>query len=177
MKLPSNHSRAGFSLVEVALALGVAAFCLVPVFGLLPVGLNSNRNTFEQTSAANVASAIVTDLRATALVSPPMDQTTPSYGVTIPGAPTSSSPVTFFVRQDGTRLGAVGANADPTLFPHYRVTIYFTSTNPAAAASDPNNATAARILITWPALADGSAAAVPTNFSGSLQATTALFRN
>jgi type II secretory pathway pseudopilin PulG len=54
-----------FSLVEVTLALGVAAFCLLAVFGLMPIGVQTNRNTISQTAAANIMAAVVADLRAT----------------------------------------------------------------------------------------------------------------
>src|SRR5882724_12611096 len=53
-----------FSLVEVTLALGVAAFCLLAVFGLLPVGLQTNRNATSQTAATNIIAFVVADLRA-----------------------------------------------------------------------------------------------------------------
>ena len=53
-----------FSLVEVTLALGVAAFCLIGVFGLMPVGVQTNRNATSQSSAANIMAAVVADLRA-----------------------------------------------------------------------------------------------------------------
>jgi uncharacterized protein (TIGR02598 family) len=56
---------AGFSLVEVTIALGIAAFCLVAVFGLMPVGVQTNRNATSQTAATNIMAAIVSDLRAT----------------------------------------------------------------------------------------------------------------
>ena len=32
-----------FTLIEVTLALGITAFCLLAIFGLLPVGLRSNQ--------------------------------------------------------------------------------------------------------------------------------------
>src|SRR5205814_10489084 len=54
-----------FSLVEVTLALGVAAFCLLAVFGLMPIGLQTNRNTISQSAAANIIAAVVADLPAT----------------------------------------------------------------------------------------------------------------
>ena len=54
-----------FSLVEVTLALGIAAFCLLAVFGLMPIGVQTNRNTTSQTAAANIMAAVVADLRAT----------------------------------------------------------------------------------------------------------------
>ena len=57
------NSRTGaFSLVEVTLALGVAAFCLIAVFGLVPVGLQTNRNATSQTAATNIIAAVVADL-------------------------------------------------------------------------------------------------------------------
>src|SRR6266516_223292 len=59
------NSRTGaFSLVEVTLALGVAAFCLIAVFGLVPVGLQTNRNATSQTTATNILSSVVSDIRA-----------------------------------------------------------------------------------------------------------------
>ena len=54
-----------FSLVELTLALGVAAFCLIGVFGLMPAGVQTNRNATSQTGAASIMAAVVADLRAT----------------------------------------------------------------------------------------------------------------
>ena len=58
-------SKSGFSLAEVTLALGIAGFCLVAVFGLMPVGVRTNRNATSQTAATNIVAAVVADLRAT----------------------------------------------------------------------------------------------------------------
>jgi uncharacterized protein (TIGR02598 family) len=54
-----------FSLVEVTLALGIAAFCLIALFGLMPVGVQTTRNATSQTAATNIIAAVVADLRAT----------------------------------------------------------------------------------------------------------------
>src|SRR5947199_6629580 len=54
-----------FSLVELTLALGVAAFCLITVFGLIPVGVQTNRNATSQTAATSIIAAVIADLRAT----------------------------------------------------------------------------------------------------------------
>src|SRR5439155_19959726 len=54
-----------FSLVEVTLAIGVAAFCLLAVFGLVRIGVQTNRNATSQTAAANIMAAVVADLRGT----------------------------------------------------------------------------------------------------------------
>src|SRR5947208_1971523 len=57
-----------FSLVEVTLALGIAAFCLLAVFGLMPIGVQTNRNANSQSAAANIMAAVVADLRAASRV-------------------------------------------------------------------------------------------------------------
>src|SRR6516162_16938 len=43
----------------------VAAFCLVALFGLMPVGVQTNRSATSQTAATNIVAAVVADLRAT----------------------------------------------------------------------------------------------------------------
>ena len=76
MKLRSR-SIAGFSLVEVTLALGIAAFCLIAVLGLVPVGVQTNRNATSQTTATNILSSVVSDIRA----SPKGSTATPKYKI------------------------------------------------------------------------------------------------
>ena len=77
-KTISNFKAAAFSLVELVLALGVAAFCLIAVFGLMPVGIQTNRNATSQTAATNIIAAIVADLRTT----PAAATTSPQFGIT-----------------------------------------------------------------------------------------------
>ena len=60
----SINSQAAFSLVEVTLALGIAAFCLIAVSGLVPVGVQTNRNATSQTAATNILSSVASDIRA-----------------------------------------------------------------------------------------------------------------
>ena len=67
------RKRGAFSLVEVTLALGIAAFCLVTVFALLPVALKTQQASIQQTTANTIASQIVADLSA-ALRLPPGQQ-------------------------------------------------------------------------------------------------------
>jgi type II secretory pathway component PulJ len=63
----------GFSLVEVVLALGVAAFCLIAVMGLLPVALKVQQASIQQTKANAIISQITTDLRADVRLPPGQD--------------------------------------------------------------------------------------------------------
>src|SRR6266480_5086305 len=55
---------AGFSLVEVTLALGVAAFCLLVLLGLLPTGLKTQQSSSQQTTANQIISQISSFLRS-----------------------------------------------------------------------------------------------------------------
>ena len=86
------HPIGAFSLVEVTLALGIAGFCLITVFALVPVAVLTNRNATSQTRATNVMAAVVADLRSSKTRS-----TSARFGITIPSNHT---------------LGA-GSNCDP----------------------------------------------------------------
>ena len=60
----SLRSTAAFSLVEVTLAIGVAAFCLVAVAGMIPAGLKTQRASANQTKANGIMSQCVQFLRS-----------------------------------------------------------------------------------------------------------------
>jgi uncharacterized protein (TIGR02598 family) len=53
-----NTTNAGFSLIEVVIALGIFAFCIVAIVGLLPVGMNSVRSVSNENNAIHIASSI-----------------------------------------------------------------------------------------------------------------------
>src|SRR6266498_3315923 len=56
--------KAAFSLAEVTLALGVAAFCLIAVLGLLPTSLKTQQASIQQTTANQIISTIRSEERA-----------------------------------------------------------------------------------------------------------------
>jgi type II secretory pathway pseudopilin PulG len=64
MRSPRSVARA-FSLVEITLALGVAAISLVAIFGLLVSGAKTHATAVEQSSSSDILTAVVADLRAT----------------------------------------------------------------------------------------------------------------
>ena len=72
LKYPRTQTH-GFSLVEITVALGVAAFCLLSVFGLLATGLQTQRSSVQQTTATQVLSIFAADLRASVLYPPGLD--------------------------------------------------------------------------------------------------------
>ena len=129
------HFAAGFSLVEVTLALGIAAFCLIALFGLLPLGVQTNQSSISQTAAASVLSSVAADLRAT----PKTSLTSPQYDITFGSA--------RFLYFDGE--GRCVTPTDPNAIPRYRVTITFPASPIGSFAP-----TFVSLKVTWPALAD-----------------------
>lgn len=127
----SADCSAGFSLVEVTIALGVVAVCLVGIFGLLPTGLKTNRASNEQIAAIELAGAVDADLRSTPKTS------TQSAVFAIPLA----TGATVYVKQDGT----VGMQAAS----RWRVEVILNT--PAGGSK---SATSGRILVSWPAQQD-----------------------
>ena len=56
----------GLSLVEVAITVGVISFCLIVLVGLLPGGLAAVRNGANEEAAADILSAVQTDISTSA---------------------------------------------------------------------------------------------------------------
>ena len=156
-----SRSAAAFSLVEITLALGVAAFCLIAVFGLIPVGVQTNRNSTSQTAATNICALVVADLRGA-----PKTGNSSLFCIT-PGNP---KPPFFFDSQGQCATNLTGSGSctcigagSVTIQPRYRATITF----PLA-----GNLTYAKVKVTWPAAADPAT----TTPSGSVEMFTALDR-
>lgn len=129
------HGRAGFSLVEVTLALGVTAFCLITLFGLLPLGVKTNQNSISQTAAAAMLSSVMADLRAT----PKTSLTSRQYDISI------GTPKVLYLDAEGRIVTATNPNASP----RYRLTITFPS-SPAGTFAP----TFVTLKVSWPALVD-----------------------
>jgi uncharacterized protein (TIGR02598 family) len=56
-----SSGRGAFSLVEVVVALGVISFALLSLIALLPMGLQSAKDSLAETGAVNVLSAVIAD--------------------------------------------------------------------------------------------------------------------
>lgn len=143
-----NCKNASFSLVEVTLALGIAAFCLIAVFGLMPIGVQTNRNAASQTAATNIISAVVADLRATPKTSTTSSQFAIQFG---------QSKDLYFNGTGGFVPDTPDANS------RYHLNITF--------PSSPTGLPYADLKVTWPA------AATAANASGSLEMFAAFDRN
>jgi uncharacterized protein (TIGR02598 family) len=167
----TRRASRAFTLIEVALALSVAGFCLVTVSGLLPIGLSSNQTSLEQTMAGNISSAIVSDLRS---AQPMGTGTSPRFGLPIPAAGTAATMHTIYLASGGSATAVDTAPmTSGSAISRYRATVQFFPPQPAV----PRTATVVRVLITWPALADPNSQTLPANYSGSYEADTMLDRN
>ena len=144
--LKRSPSQYAFSLVEVTLALGIAGFCLLTIVGMLPVGLSSNKNSMEQSSAANLARAIAADLRTSSKT----NLTSVQYGISY-----NQGSSTLYFNEDGTITNL------PTKARYLATTVITTNTNSQAIVG---------IKITWPATV------LPAAAIDSFETTTAIDR-
>jgi uncharacterized protein (TIGR02598 family) len=154
----------GFSLVELTLAIGVAAICLLTIFSVLPIGLQTSQRAIEQTASADILATVAADLRATPVTIPRGSATTsPQFAINIPANPVSSATTTtlFFTSE--------GQLTPQTANPRYRLTITFLPNDPGMMPAQ--TATFVDLKVTWPALA------TDTNTQGSAEMFAAFDRN
>lgn len=59
----------GFTLVEVAMAVGLFSISVIPILSLLPVGLNSTRNSVVQVAESGIVRQVRSDLSPLSLSS------------------------------------------------------------------------------------------------------------
>ncbi len=62
---PIRNPKRAFSLVEVTLALGIMAFAFTAVFGMLPMGLQTFRDSADKTRSVQIAQRLVADVQQT----------------------------------------------------------------------------------------------------------------
>ena len=105
---------AGFSLVEVVLAIGVASFCLLTVLALLPTGLKTNQIATDSTKANQVISQIIADLRADVRLPPGQASKESTQGFSLHGHWAAvATPDTIYFTQDGRQTGQVNQGTVP----------------------------------------------------------------
>jgi hypothetical protein len=153
---PTLCSVAAFSLVELTLAIGLAAFCLITLFALVPIAVLTNRNATSQTIATNIIGVAVADLRAAKTASPmlgitlPTDPTSPPQFVLpdiVPcsnGQTSATSQVRYFDSQGQAALTSGSTSL-------YRLIVTFVKNTTATPTS---GATYVNLKVTWPAAID-----------------------
>jgi len=170
-KLQRGSLHGGFSLIEVAVAIGIVAFCVLSLLGLLSVGLKTDSSSSAETAVTNILTSLVSDLGATPVSTPPTSQTSPQFKIPMPASGTQTS--TLFFKDDGTLSGTVNSDAVASEKPFYRATVVVM----APVSTSKKGATIVRVLLTWPALADATASSLPSKQQGAVETVTAFLRN
>lgn len=173
MKPPLRRAT-GFSLVEVTLALGVAALCLLVLMGLLPTGVKTQRASISQTTANQIISQIFAVLRADVRLPPgqankvcpdPPDPNQPcNWGALNGHWRDRAVPDTLYFTNDAKQTGTINGTAPAD--GAFRAKITY--------RSPPSETTSlATIRVTWPAAVDPDSGGVP---AGSVTAEIAVNR-
>lgn len=112
-----------FSLVEVAISLGVVSFVLLALLGLLSVGLDAGKSSREDTIIAGLCLATLAELKAT------------------PYADLPSNVSTYFTYDGRATNSAAG--------PYYQCTVEIS--DPRGLQTNSNFSKRVKIEIAWPA--------------------------
>ena len=165
MKIRSR-STAGFSLIEIVLAIGVAAFCLIAVLGLLPVALKTQQASVQQTTATQILSQVAASLRAAVRYPPGQQNKLEDPDKTLKGHWAEvGTPDTLYYTNEGVQTGGVSPGSPPA-DAVFRLTLTY--------LFPPTDTTSlANITVTWPAQVD-PATGTP---SGSVDTFIAVNRN
>jgi type II secretory pathway pseudopilin PulG len=162
---PLGRQIAGFSLVEVTLALGVAAICLITMLGLLPASLKTQQSGIQQTRANQIISQINAILRADVSLPPgqankvcpdPPDPNEPCAWDQLHGHWLQmATPDTMYFTNEGKQTG--GINGSPPADAVFRAKITY--------RFPPSDTTSlADIAVSWPAAVDPGNGGVPAGY-------------
>ena len=145
----SNH---GFSMVEVAMALGLVSFAFVSIVSILPLGLSDTRNAVAGTEAGCVLAAVSADLLAA-----PLGATqTPRFQILLPNASNLSvgSLATLYTGETGSNRDRNGTLITLPGNAKFKAVVSFQPRSANQKISIP-----VRISVSWPAAAAANATA------------------
>jgi type II secretory pathway pseudopilin PulG len=160
-----NAQIAGFSLVEVTLALGVAAICLLSLLALLPVASKTQQTSIQQTMANQIISQLDAVLRADISLPPgqankvcpdPPDPNQPcNWGALHGHWLLVATPDTMYFTNDGIQTGPLNGSPPANAVFRAKITYRFP---PAETTS------LADIAVSWPAAVDPDNGGVPAGY-------------
>lgn len=140
--------KTAFSLVEVALALGIAAFAILSIAALVPEGLKTNQISVEETRATNLLTLLESDLLHSSTVAGKSQV----FGLTAPYVPSGnlSMPLKFNAPSVNT-LYTTGLKDDETVAAAsqglpFQASVIYTNV-PGVGSTGPIEA---RLIVNWP---------------------------
>jgi type II secretory pathway pseudopilin PulG len=165
---------AGFSLVEVIVALGIVAFAFVGLLGIIPSGLSSFRQSVDQAralTALNMVASAVRNTRLDAVIYGDANYALPQFFSDSPDAATTD-PTKIYVGQPnwGARFflledGTIRLKTQTTRPP--KAVLYVIVDSPDGATTNKNNMVAGPLkinaFVVWPYRASlDDSATIPT---------------
>lgn len=141
------HAASGFSLVEVTLALGVAAFALIAILGMLPVALKTQQASVQQTTANEIMNTILGDLRADVRLPPGQASKAQGAWQNLSGHwAARATPDTLYFTNDAAQTGSVNQSPPPADAVFRAKITYLLPPTQTTSLAD--------IRVTWPAQVD-----------------------
>ena len=165
MKRPFRQL-AGFSLVEVTMALGVAGFALIAILGILPVASKTQQGSVNQTKANAIISYIIGELRSDVRLPPGKASQVQGNWSSLHGHwAVTAQPDTLFFTNDGQLISVVQGSAPPApAGAVFRAKLTYMK-QPSVTTS------LAQIIVSWPAAQSDS-----TKVAGSIDMLAAVNR-
>jgi uncharacterized protein (TIGR02598 family) len=141
----SRHSRDGFSLVEVVLALGVVSFAIVAMLGVISTGLQTSHLAQDETRAAQIAQSIFASLASQAQTQFNNAQLQLS----------DNSTMSFDLSSSAAAAKTLYADNGGTLVPNASGAVYAITvrTNGSSTGFDATYANQVTLSVAWPASA------------------------
>ena len=156
---------AGFSLVEVTLALGVAAICLLALLALLPVASKTQQSSIQQTTANQIFAQLNSVLRADISLPPgqankvcpdPPDPNQPcNWGALHGHWLQVAAPDTMYFTNEGRQTGNLNGSPPADAVFSAKITYRFPPSDTTSLAD---------IAVSWPAAVDPANGGVPAGY-------------
>jgi uncharacterized protein (TIGR02598 family) len=122
---PIQSGQKAFSLVEVAMALGVTAFAIVPIIGLLSIGLSTARANIDNPIEAQIVGWVEGNIRASGTSAPSSSAWFDAFGISLP----SQQNALFQAQTSAITIALPGASATSSPIKAWNVVV----TSPARA--------------------------------------------
>ncbi len=148
---PKTSGSQGFSLVEVALALGIAAFALVSILGLLNVAVGTDGDAGRDTTFASMSSHVMNELRSVPFDALWTTDPESNRDATTPSGPPADT--VFYFTSEGTPASAADlSDSQKSLTVVYRCTVKKTpDTFTQSVGTATYNQLKLQLVFNWPA--------------------------
>lgn len=127
----SSFANAGFSLVEVALAVAIAALAIITLLGLLPQGLEMARKTSQITTSSSILEQVIRNYENMQWTDLPTATTLKYFTDQGLEVDSSSNEISYVVQIDPQQSAYLPSTASAELFLKRLIIKVATSSNPS----------------------------------------------